>query len=95
MSDETRRALKWIVPVDDQWHRIGGGKVLHVFTRIPGAVEVWTLEQTDAHGLHALDNLRTVRVYGTGHPIAEADVEHIGSTVVGSLVWHVFGEALS
>jgi hypothetical protein len=82
-----RRALRWSVPVDDQWHQIGGGKVLHVDARSNGTVEVWTLEGS------APSVSRTVRVYGTGHPIAEADTEHLGSVIVadGALVWHVFG----
>lgn len=79
------RALRWNVPVDDDWHAIGGGKVLHVAARVRGVVEVWTLEVGEA------SKPRTVRVYGTGHPIAEADTEHIGTAIDGGLVWHVFG----
>lgn len=86
----TRIAFRWVVPVDDQWHPIGGGDVLHVATRLPGAVEVWTLETTTTE---PLSKPRAVRVYGTGHPIHDRDVEHIGTTLVGHLVWHVFGEA--
>lgn len=92
MSENTRRALRWSVPVDDQWHPIGGGQVLHVDARSNGTVEVWTLETTSTTPLSVP---RTVRVYGTGHPIAEADTEHIGTALTpdGALVWHVFGGA--
>lgn len=93
----TRRALRWTVPVDDQWHQIGGGKVLHVDARRgPAQVEVWTLEETPADWPRTDNTVpRTVRVYGTGHPIADVDTEHIGSVIVadGALVWHVFGSA--
>lgn len=87
MTAPTRRALRWSVPVDDQWHQIGSGQVLHVDARSNGTVEVWTLEGS------APSVARTVRVYGTGQSIAEADTEHIGTALTpgGALVWHVFG----
>ena len=81
------RVLKWSVPVDDQPHPIGAGKVLHVECQNTAtAVEVWTLE---------LDEPGTefAQVFGTGQPLPGAAFKHIGSTVAagGSLVWHVFG----
>lgn len=85
MSENKRQALRWTVPVNDQWHQIGGGPVLHVAVRRRGIVDVWTLEGS------APSEPRTVRVYGTGHPIAAADTEHIGTALDGELVWHVFG----
>lgn len=91
----TRRTLRWSVPVDDQWHQIGAGKVLHTEVRSRSdVVEVWTLETTgpDWPSQNAVKT-RTVRVYGTGQPISEADSEHIGTALTpgGALVWHVFG----
>lgn len=85
-----RRALRWSVPVDDQWHLIGSGRVLHVDARSNRTVEVWTLETGTTPSFP-----RAARVYGTGQIIEDADVEHIGTTLTpdGLLVWHVFGEA--
>jgi hypothetical protein len=46
-----RRVLRWEVPVDDDWHEIGGGRVVFIANRgqLPGlttgSVEVWTEEQ--------------------------------------------------
>lgn len=81
------RVLRWSVPVDDDWHPIGGGKVLHVASRIRGVVDVWTLEGS------APSSRRTVRVYGTGHWIHPRDVVHYGTALDGDLVWHLFGGA--
>lgn len=80
------RVLKWTVPVDDQWHPIGSGEVLHVACqRGPFSVEVWTLEADES------DSLRSVIICGTGQPLPE-NSRHIGTALAnqGSLVWHVF-----
>lgn len=82
----TARVLKWVVPVDDQPHKIGTGPVLHVACQQgPESVEVWTRE-----GPEPVQH-RPVRVYGTGQPLP-ARWAHIGSAVTagGALVWHVF-----
>ena len=78
--------------MDDDWHRIGAGELLHVAAREPSVVEVWTLEEPDGNRTPAT---RTVRVYGTGQPISEADVEFLGTALVPGvrLVWHLFGGA--
>lgn len=81
----TRRVLKWPVPVDDADHPIGAGPV--VFVEAQGyrsTVFVWTEEPQDV--AHAV---RRARVYGTGQPIPNDDV-HIGSTIAGPFVWHVY-----
>jgi hypothetical protein len=81
------RPLRWSVPVDDDWHLVGGGQVLHVASRQRGVVEVWTLEAPDPV------EPRLVRVYGTGHYVHPRDSIHHGTALDGPLVWHVFGSA--
>lgn len=39
--------------------------------------------------------LRYFCVIGTGHPVTPPDLEHVGSAVCGSFVWHVYGEGVS
>lgn len=80
--------LKWTVPVDDEWHPIGSGPVALVAAQHgPRAVQVWTIEGrvNDVH-------FRSAKVIGTGQAIPES-TEHIGSTVAGEFVWHVFASA--
>jgi hypothetical protein len=95
-NDRTeRRVLRWNVPVNDSWHQIGAGQVLHVAVRSDRAlVEVWTLEELRPDWPKSdVKAKRTVRVYGTGQPIMDADIEYLGSALVPGerLVWHVFG----
>lgn len=82
-----RRVLKWDVPVDDQDHPVGSGKVLKVDCQFgPEVVQVWTDEPNDQDVV-----IRGARVFGTGMEIPEG-WEHLGSVVTaqGQLVWHVF-----
>jgi hypothetical protein len=79
------RVLRWDVPVDDAWHEIGAGGVVHVAARgyreRPGdLVEVWTLEETAGVDTSELPK-RSVTVVGTGHRLPD-DVYIIGSAVV-------------
>lgn len=79
------RVLRWDVPVDDAWHEIGAGDVVHVAARghreRPGdLVEVWTLEETPGVDTSELPK-RSVSVAGTGHRLPE-DVYIIGTAVV-------------
>lgn len=79
------RVLRWDVPVDDAWHDIGAGDVVHVAARShrerPGdLVEVWTLEDLSNTYAETVPQ-RSVTVFGTGHPLPD-DVYHIGTTVV-------------
>lgn len=82
-----QRVLRWEVPVDDQWHDIGAGRVVEVAAREhrkrPGdLVEVWTLE--GAHPPGTTDpGKRSVIVVGTGHP-APINTEYLGTAVVPS-----------
>lgn len=84
------RVLRWDVPVDDGWHEIGAGAVVHVAARSyrdrPGdLVEVWTLEETPSTFIDA-DAIprRSVSVYGTGNRLPD-DVYHLGTAVVPAL----------
>lgn len=81
----TRRVLKWNVPVDDRPHPIGTGPVVLVACQYgPESVQVWTEEPTpDVVHRHE------VQVFGTGQPLDGAGA-HVGSVVIGSLVWHVY-----
>jgi hypothetical protein len=81
------RVLRWDVPVDDDWHDIGAGPVVHVAARAhrecPGdLVEVWTLEDLADTYAETVPQ-RSVRVFGTGHALPH-DALHIGSAVVPS-----------
>lgn len=83
-----QRVLRWDVPVDDQWHEIGAGRVVEVAARAhrerPGdLVEVWTLE--DYPGTSTADlPKRSVIVVGTGHP-APLDSVYLGTAIVPEL----------
>jgi hypothetical protein len=88
MTNATKRVLKWVVPVDDQPHEIGCGKVVHVACQSgPELVMVWTEE----HAPGKPEQTREVQVYGTGHQVPMF-AEHVGSVVTagGALVWHVY-----
>jgi hypothetical protein len=89
------RVLRWDVPVDDAWHEIGAGGVVHVAARAhrerPGdLVEVWTLEEMPDTSIEMLPK-RSVSVFGTGHQLPDG-VYHIGTAVVPSL--HIIPSAL-
>lgn len=91
-----RRVLRWTVPLDDEWHDIGPGPVALVAWRLTSvnAVEVWTIEDLPPGWPHAGPEPRKVRVFGTGHLLAEDAGEHVGSTMShgDELVWHVFAQ---
>jgi hypothetical protein len=81
-----KRVLKWNVPVDDNPHAIGNGKVVHVAVQgYPDTVQVWTEEAGDVRVT------RQVQVFGTGQELRGAH-GHIGSCLTGgnALVWHVY-----
>jgi hypothetical protein len=93
-----RRILRWEVPVDDQPHKIGGGRVVHVAIRpqrIQGRdhrVEVWTDETLASEWPEGPDpQTATVQVFGTGQRLPETTGEHVGAAIEpdGVLVWHV------
>lgn len=90
------RVLKWTIPVDDEFHPIGGGKVVHVDSQFGRReeVQVWTEESED----RGISNPRAALVIGTGHAIPP-NTEHIGSVIPlsagGHLVWHVYAAVQS
>lgn len=97
INGNKRQVLRWEVPVDDDWHAIGSGEVVHVAVREESLnrtainrIEVWTLEPDPQYR-----STRAVRAYGTGQPIADADTYHLGTAIVPGvrLVWHLFGAA--
>lgn len=80
------RVLKWSVPVDDQPHPIGAGRVVHVGCQDDAwTTQVWTLETDEPDTDFA-------QVFGTGQPLPGSATEHLGSTISSSglFVWHVF-----
>lgn len=87
-AEMAKRVLKWEVPVDDKRHKIGPGPVVHIATQYGhnDLLTVWTEE--DAWTELPYNKLRTVQVFGTGHPY-EGKV--LGTVVItgGHLVWHV------
>lgn len=85
----TGLVLRYEVPVDGVWHALAlSGPVLHVDTRNRGLVEVWAL---DDGGPKAE---RRFQVFGTGQPLPDGVVAHVGSVITaqGALVWHLFEE---
>lgn len=92
------RVLRWEVPVDDEWHDIGAGRVVHVAARSyrkrPGdLVEVWTLEVDYAGDGSTADlAMRPVTVIGTGHP-APSPAWYIGTAIVPAFVVHETGQS--
>lgn len=89
-----RRVLKWTVEVDDEFHSIGDGRIVHVDSQFGerDRVQVWTEQEVSGPVVKAA---RQARVFGTGQPIPDG-FEHIGSVIPvsasGHLVWHVYAE---
>lgn len=81
-----QRVLRWEVPVDDEWHEIGAGRVVEVAVRNTrtlderNLVEVWTLEGAHPPGTTE-PGPRSVIVVGTGHP-APPNTEYLGTAIV-------------
>ena len=90
LDPPTQRVLRWVVPVDDDPHEIGGGALAHVAARYRGEVEVWTVEWTDANLVPKAPK-RLAQIFGTGHLIPEG-AHYLGSTfdTTPRLVWHLF-----
>lgn len=80
----TTRVLKWVVPVDDEYHYIGFGPVALVDMQNFNLC-VWTIEKSPETEPYT----REVRVFGTGHEVPEGHV-HMGSAQNGPYVWHIF-----
>lgn len=76
--------FRYEVPVDDRWHEIAGCSTpLHVDCRDPHVVEFWAWRRDDLPA-------RSLRVYGTGHPIPDG-TKYRGTVIApgGQLVWHL------
>lgn len=71
------------VQVDDHWHEVAAGRIVHVACQAtPDWVDIW-FENADM-------KTRKFTVVGTGHPIPE-NAEYVGTALAvgGALVWHV------
>ncbi len=64
-----------------------GAVVLHVGQQGIGQTRICLWAEVDTQ---QPDETRTFYVRGTGHPLPEADVAHVGSIVGNPFVWHVF-----
>jgi hypothetical protein len=83
---DTASIHRYEVPVDDEWHALQlSGAVLHVAARRPDVVELWALNS----GGIRLD--RKFRVFGTGQPLPEERLSHMGTALAadGRPVWHL------
>lgn len=80
------RIFRYVVPVDDQWHRVTlQGSIRHIGSRDERVVEVWAAFRDDSP-----PNTRWLRVYGTGQDVPDEYV-HIDTCVAPrGLVWHLF-----
>lgn len=84
----SQRILRYKVPVDDQWHQLDlPGPIMHVATRRPDVVELWTSTVGDAA-------TRYFRVFGTGHEMP-LNAAYVSTAIVpgGALVWHLMERA--
>lgn len=83
----TMNVHKVSIPVDDQWHEVLIGKIVHVACQYGGSrvdtIEVWFENQNMTK--------RHFRVFGTGHKIPDW-AWHAGTGLAanGSLVWHLY-----
>ncbi len=63
-----------------------GAKVVEVGSQEPGTLQFWVDSGID----NFLENeIRTFRIYGTGHPIDENDT-YVGTAFDPPFVWHLF-----
>lgn len=86
--------FRYEVPVDDQWHTITlQAPVLFVACRNPRAVEFWAKNYGPDDQFVTIT--RDYIVVGTGHPMDQADLEHVGTAIATpSLVWHLMRRPL-
>lgn len=76
---------RYEIAVDDAWHAVElPDAILHVASRRAEVVEVWALDSD------ALVAVRHLRVFGTGHPLPDERLRHVGTALApGGLVWHL------
>lgn len=89
-----RTIHRYRLPITDE-HTVSmhqGAEILTVAHRdgTLDAVDMWALVDCAAEA-----ELRTFRVYGTGHPVEDAGLTYVGTAQVhnGQLVFHVFEKA--
>lgn len=101
MTDRTIQ--RWEIPVDDQWHTPWFvGSIVHIASRKPDAVEIWTSPDVSVSrttygtgkqasekvvALGGQPNERQFRVFGTGQPVEGL---YYGTALVGPFAWHLF-----
>lgn len=82
------------LPIDGEWHTVEAGTVVFVAARPTNpyteTVEVW-VEHDQAATAGDQSSLH-LKVVGTGQPVEDEDV-HVGSTLDGAFVWHVYRRA--
>lgn len=89
-----KKVFRYEVPIDDEWHNFDlKGKILHVDQRArKTVVEFWAMNDDSAEPIR-----RSLRVFGTGHVLAEEAEFYYGTAMDNShgMVWHLFGRKLS
>lgn len=83
-----RYIYKHRVPLNDAWveielHRTA--QIVFVGAQEHDAIVFWTEEETSRPKY-----ARRFRVFGTGHPIEDADAVYRGTVQAGIYVWHLF-----
>jgi hypothetical protein len=86
MLEQPSSVYRYEVPVDDRCHEFElSGPIVHVASRRPDVVEFWAYNNPGQP-----EESVTLRVFGTGHPIdVDGEISHVGSALVGPLVWHL------
>lgn len=84
----SKTVWKFKLDVDDEIEIVmpKGSKVLHVDTQF-GVPMLWALCDPKAD-----QEVRSFRIAGTGHPLPEDDLVHLGTFLIysGRLVFHLF-----
>lgn len=82
-----RKVWKYPLKVQDAAQNLmvpHGGKIVHVANQ-NNTPTLW-IEVNSNH----VDEQRTFRMFGTGHPIEPAFWEHVGSCIITPFVWHIY-----
>jgi len=83
----TKQVWKFPLQIEDGWLAVEmprGAKLLTVMMQYD--VMLWALVDPEQPSVQ-----RRIKVFGTGHPILNADMlVYIGSVTDGPFVWHVF-----
>lgn len=88
MPTPDRVIYRYEIPLDDDWHDVPHGDVVLVTAERMtdgNAVEVWVAHTRPLDG-----RVVSLRIFGTGHPIPFGNAVHVGSTLSGPFVWHVY-----